>query len=52
MDTIIFIVLLIGAILGAKGASSKVVIPVWLLGAIMTALLFNHHVTSQLNLSF
>lgn len=52
MDTIILIVLLVGAVFAVRGARAKVVIPVFVLGFIMTALLFNHHVTSSLNLSF
>jgi hypothetical protein len=52
MDTIILIVLLVGAVLAVRGAQAKVVIPVFFVGFVMTALLFNHHVTSALDLSF
>ncbi|MBP7972062.1 MAG: DUF5993 family protein [Candidatus Nanopelagicales bacterium] len=52
MDTIILTVLLVGAVLAVRGARAKVLIPVFVLGFVMTALLFNHHATSTLNLSF
>lgn len=52
MDTIIFIVLLVGGIVAYKGMSSKVVIPVFVLGILLTALLYHHHVTSRLTLEF
>jgi len=52
VDTIIFIVLLVGAIFAVKGAKAKVVVPIFLLGFVLTALLFNYHVSSALDLSF
>jgi len=52
MDTIIFIVLLIGAVFAAMGAKAKVFLPIFAVGFILTAVLFNYHVTSNLPLSF
>lgn len=52
MDTIIFIVLLVGAIVAYKGMKPKVVIPVFVLAFVLTALLYNFHVTTQLPLEF
>ncbi|MFA7267340.1 MAG: DUF5993 family protein [Candidatus Nanopelagicales bacterium] len=52
MDTIIFIVLLVTAIFAAKGAPPKVVLPLFFVGFALTAFVFNHHVTSSLDLNF
>lgn len=52
MDTIAFVLLLVGAIVAYLGKSPKVFIPVFLVAFIVTALIFNHHVTSRLDLSF
>ena len=52
MDTIIFIVLLVAAIFAAKGSPPKIVVPLFALGFVMAAFVFNHHVTSTLDLNF
>lgn len=52
VDTIIFIVLLVAAIVAYKGMSTKVVLPVFVLAFVLTFILFRHHVTSQLPLQF
>ena len=52
MDTIIFIVLLVAAIVAYKGMTTKVVLPVFFLAFVLTAWLYHHHVTSQLPLNF
>jgi hypothetical protein len=52
VDTIIFIVLLVAAVFAVRGAKTKIVVPIFLLGLVLTALLFNYHVSSALDLSF
>lgn len=52
MDTIIFILLLVTAIFAVKGAPPKIVVPLFLCSFVLTAFVFNHHVTSKLDLSF
>lgn len=52
VDTIIFIVLLVTAVFAAKGSPPKVVVPLFFVGFVLTAFVFNHHVTSTLDLSF
>lgn len=52
VDTIIFIVLLVAAIVAYKGMSTKVVLPVFFLAFVLTFFLYRHHVTSQLPLQF
>lgn len=52
MDTIIFIILLVAAVVAYKGMSTKVVLPVFILAFVLTFLLYRHHVTSQLPLQF
>jgi len=52
VDTIILIVLLAGAVFAMKGSQAKVVVPIFLLAVVLTALLFNYHASSALNLSF
>lgn len=52
MDTITFIVLLITAIFAAKGSPPKIVVPLFCLSFVLAAFIFNHHVTSRLDLSF
>lgn len=52
MDTIIFIVLLVTAVFAARGAPPKIVVPLFFTGFVLTAFVFNHHVTSKLDLNF
>ncbi len=52
MDTIIFGVLLVAAFFAARGAAGKIVIPLFVIGLVLSAVLFQHHVTSSLNLEF
>ena len=52
MDTILFIILLAGAIVAAKGLQARIVVPVFVVGALFTLAIYHHHVTSKLDLSF
>lgn len=52
VDTLIFIELLATAFLANRGAKSRVVVPMFVLGLVLVALVFKHHATSTLDLSF
>jgi type IV secretory pathway TrbD component len=52
MDIIILFLLVVTGGLMLRGASRGLIIASWFLTAVLIAGLFNHHVTSGLNLSF
>ncbi len=52
MDIIILVVLFITAILIYRGAGRGLILGMWGLAFVLTAILFRIHVTSQLPLSF
>lgn len=52
MDIIILAVLLATAILMYRGAKRGLILSLWTVGFVLTAILFRIHVTSNLPLSF
>lgn len=52
MDTIIFIVLLVTAVMIFRGAGRATTIALWALGLVLALVLFKIHATSSLDLSF
>jgi hypothetical protein len=52
MDILIMILLLATAIFTYRGTAAKWVLSLWTISLIAMLLLFNHHVTSSLNLNF
>jgi len=52
MDTVIMVVLLAAAIAVYRDWSSTRIVALWVVGLVLSLLLFNYHVTSSLDLSF
>jgi hypothetical protein len=52
MDIIIMLLLLATAVLMLTDVSRRAILATWIAAALLTAGLFNHHVTSALSLSF
>ncbi|CAB4959171.1 unannotated protein [freshwater metagenome] len=52
MDIVIMVVLLVAAIAVYRDRSTLRILSLWVVGLVLSLLLFNYHVTSSLDLSF
>jgi len=52
MDTLILLLLLVTAIIAARGGRAKVVVPLFVIAYVAVVFLFAHHSTSTLDLNF